>query len=118
MTKRELDRIISDAESAGRVAAADCSPRPMHISGGYAPVTEGVCGFGWVKIRPANSALANRLKKAGKARTNNYNGGCDVWCSGYQQSYQRKMAFCEAYAEVIRNADLAGVSAYAEGRLD
>ena len=124
---REFERLYNDAMAAGRVAAAKTVPTPMAVQNArgltdgfdwnrpYEVVSDGVCGFAWVKVRPATSAFAKWLKKTGKVRNLAYTGGYDIWISDYNQSMQRKEAHAEAMAEVLRNA---GIKAYAQSRMD
>jgi hypothetical protein len=77
-------------------------------------VEDGSCGFGEIVIKPGNSRFANWLKKNNIASTR-YGGGVSVWVSEFGQSYQRKMAYAQAFSEVLRKAD---INAFATGRLD
>ena len=85
-TKREALALHRRAEVAARAAAEGARPTPMAVytpkdvvaslmgqpDGGPDPrepiynVSEGVCGFAWVTIRPANSSFARRLRAAHK----------------------------------------------------
>lgn len=127
MTKTELRALHEKADAAGKEAAAAKVPEPMHVVQRanplddsspvvkrYEPVMGGVCGFAWVTVRPGNSRFANWLKKNKGARRGYY-GGTELWISGYQQSYERKMAYATAYADVLREV---GIEAYPGGRLD
>lgn len=113
---------------AGIEAAAKCVPTPMIVQEHknpldnsspvvreYEPVMEGPCGFAWINIKPGNSRFANYLKKTEQARIDSYYGGVTVWVSGYGQSYERKMAYAAAFAQVLQEA---GIKAYSMGRLD
>lgn len=83
-------------------------------------VSEGVCGFASLIIRPANSSFAHWLKA--NARTSkHYGGGLSVWSSSLvpedarSQSYDRKVAAVRAAVAVLREA---GVKASCWERLD
>jgi hypothetical protein len=113
------------AVAAGYAAGRGAEPEPMVVVGGVPGekpkayfVSEGVCGFAWVKVRPGNSKFANWLKKEGLA-SNAYGGGVSIWISDYNQSMDRKYAHASAMAEVLR-AGLEGerVSVYADSRMD
>lgn len=125
-TVDQLESLHNRAFKAGEAALKGCQPTPMVVQqhenplDDNSPVTKsyfvggGVCGFAWVIIRPANSQFANYLKKnhnAGKS----YYGGCQWFPHVGGQFYELKMAFCQAYAEVVHGA---GFDAYADGRLD
>jgi hypothetical protein len=124
---KDFSELHARADAAGAAAADAHSPTPMHvvqrenpfdenspIIKRYAPVADGVCGFGWINIRPGNHPFANWAKKRGLARKS-YSGGVDIWVSRYGQSYERKLAYARAYAEVLTEA---GIKAYGTGRLD
>jgi hypothetical protein len=85
-------------------------------------VMEGPCGFAWVTIRPARGAFVKFMKSIDKGR-NGYYGGYEISTNvieretgvNFGQSYERKMAAAEAFAETLQ---AWGINAVAEGRLD
>jgi hypothetical protein len=120
-------QIFDEAWKAGEEAASALIPvgmfvgQPTTMFGNDIDFTkpvdyipDGVCGFAWVKLRPANSPFANWLKKNGKARKA-YDGGVDIWIGSYNQSMQKKEAHAAAMAESIRSH---GISAYSMSRMD
>lgn len=78
-------------------------------------VNDGVAGFAWITVRPANSKFANYLKKNGLGKTDSYSGGCKIWVSGYGQSMQKKEAYAQGFAKVLSDH---GIRAYADSRMD
>lgn len=114
------------AYEAGAAAAAASVPTPMVVSEHANPlndaspvkrswfVSDGVCGFAWVKVRPGNSSFANWLKKNGKGRPD-YPSGVAINISAYNQSMERKEAHARAMAKVLSEA---GITAYADSRMD
>jgi hypothetical protein len=81
-------------------------------------VPQGVCGFAWISVRPGNCGFAHWLKKQGLSKGRAYGGGVQIWVSQYGQSYELKMAYAQAAADVLK-AELGGkVRVYASGRLD
>jgi hypothetical protein len=78
-------------------------------------IPDGPCGFAEVIVKPGNSRFANWLKKNNIGSTRFYGGGVSVWVSDFGQSYQRKMAYAVAFAEVLRTEN---IRAAATGRLD
>lgn len=110
------------------VAAVDawkgCEPAPMLVtdqSRGQAwIVSEGVCGFANVIVRPGGSSFARWLSKNGLARPHYY-GGLSVsiydLCadSRRSQSYDRKVAAARAAAKVLTEG---GIRASVDARLD
>ena len=126
--KRECARIYKEADAAGCAAAEAAIPTPMIVGTPTTPlgndidfkkqtyfVSEGACGFAWVKIYPARGAFVTYLKKAGIGSTNSYAGGYDIWVRGYGQSVTRKEAYAQAFAAVLRSY---GINCYGESRLD
>ena len=112
----DFKKLYDAAWAAGVAAAKAAIPEPMVVSGMGQRyfVSEGACGFAWVKVRPANSAFGNWLKKEKLARPA-YNGGLDIWISDYNQSVARKEAHARAMAAVLKDA---GINAFADSRLD
>lgn len=111
---KDFTELFETASAAGRLAATSAVPVPMHIAG-YAPVSEGACGFAWVNIKPGNSAFARWLKAKKLAQSDSYYGGVTVWISEYNQSLHRKEAHARAMAEVLKQA---GFRVYAYSRMD
>jgi hypothetical protein len=114
--------LYAKADAAGIAAGEAAIPTPMALSGGpgnqppkHYYISEGACGFAWVKIRPANSPFGNWLKKY-KGERVAYNGGIDIWCNHFNQSIARKEAWAEAFAKVLNDNGIE--HAYADSRLD
>jgi hypothetical protein len=142
-TEAAARALITRAEAAGEAAFKAAAPTPMIVGtpkdpigsllggdgGGFDTsqpiyhVNEGVCGFAWVNIRPANSSFARRAKAIYTAGGESYRahkgyyGGLEIRpvCLGRTQSYERQLAAVRAYAAVLTEA---GITAYADGRLD
>lgn len=112
--EEEYGVIWGKAEEAAELAMATCLPRPMTVVQHSNPfdftspivkeyhVSEGLCGFAWVNIRPGTSAFARWLKKQGHVRADSYYGGVTHWVSEGGQSIERKKAYAEAMVEVLR----------------
>ena len=114
--------IWAEAWAAGVMAGLACRPTPMvvgqHNGDGVLKIVEvvddGMCGFGWVKIRPANGKMARWLKSQNigyKA----YNGGWDVSVHEFGQSWERKSAAARAIADVLIKY---GIDATSHNRVD
>lgn len=125
MDTKTFQAVLDEALSAGTEAARKCRPTPMIVQAVNlydVPLPEskpevvmgGVCGFAWVKLRPANSAFAKWLMVNG-GFSKAYDGGCDYWVSVGNQSMEIKEAFANAMAEVLRKY---GFNAYAYSRMD
>jgi hypothetical protein len=116
------------ADAAGAEAAEKASPTPMvvvqhanplddssPVVRQYAPVEGGVCGFAWVTVRPGNCSFALWAAK-NKGWSKAYHGGMQLWVSAYGQSMERKDAYAQAFAAVLR--DELGIRAYSGSRMD
>jgi hypothetical protein len=125
MTPKE---IYAEAHFAGMKALASCTPVPMVVGSPSTPlgndidpskptyfVSDGVCGFAWVNVKPGNSKFAKWLKANGLGRTDSYYGGVTVWASEGGQSLAKKEAYAYAFAEVLNKY---GIKAYANSRMD
>lgn len=125
--KRECARIYKEAHEAGLAAGAACVPTPMVVGTPTTPlgndidftkktyvVPTGVCGFAWINISPARGAFVNYLKSI-NAGHKGYYGGYEVWVRAFGQSYEQKVAYAHAFAEVCK---IYGINAYGSGRLD
>ena len=133
-TKRAADPydIYAEAYAAGKAAAEGITPTPMTVGTAKSLfddsfdtsqpvyyVSEGVCGFAWVNIRPARGPLVAFLKKRGVGYKG-YRGGWQVpaWEFGSprgSQSLERASAAAYAASEVLRQY---GINAYVESRMD
>lgn len=129
MNKRDKEfmSLLVKAQSAGLEAAKAKKPMGMLVTETANPldpnsevimqeyISDGVCGFAWVNVKPGNCPFANFLKKQGEARPDEYYGGVTVWVSDFNQSMERKEAYAGAYAKVLREA---GLKAYMSSRMD
>jgi hypothetical protein len=109
------------------MAAADsCTPTPMVVGSPSTPwgsdidyakptyyVADGPCGYAWVKIK-GRGAFAKWAKQTGVARPSAL-GGYTIYPSLMTQSIERKEAWANAYAQVLRDH---GIEAYVDSRLD
>lgn len=135
-----MKALLARAAEAGETAFKGAIPTPMVV---YTPkdvlgsltggddggvdtsqpvyqVNEGVCGFGWVSVKPGGSRFARWLIKEGYGSTDSYAGGVRIslWklCGDRQsQSLARWEAAAYAVAEVLREG---GITAYGESRID
>lgn len=128
MTTIAPETIYAEAAAAGIKAGSEVGVTPMIVGESTTPfgntidyskpvyyVSEGVCGFGWVNIKPARGKFVAFLKQSGIGRTDTYEGGYTVPVYEFNQSYERKVAYARAFAAVLNKY---GIKAYASGRLD
>lgn len=92
-------------------------------------VSDGVCGFAWVIVKcntPENRNFINSLKKAGMAsgdingfraewNKDSYYGGFRYSVMYGNQSYEKKVAYANAFVDVLTEA---GIKAWSGSRLD
>lgn len=126
--KASPDEVYREAYSAGLKAGHESVPTPIivgeetelfsNIIDETKPtyfIEGGVCGFAWVKIKPARGKFVQWLKENKKGSVDSYAGGYDIWCHEFGQSLTRKEAWAKAFAEVLRGY---GIEAYAQSRID
>jgi len=115
---------IFEAACAAAIKAFNgASPDPMVVVGtNFMEIVEdGVCGFAWVKIKPARGKFVAYLKK-NEIGDVSYTGGYEIWMGsavdgaiGASQSYERKLSAARAFAKVLNEN---GITAIPQGRLD
>lgn len=128
MSSAEFEVLFKKAREAGYAAGEAAKPVPMVVGtptdmfAANSPldrtkpvyyVSEGVCGFAWVTT-PGNTPFARWAKSKG-IFSKAYGGGLQYWVSYGGQSMERKEAFANAFAAVLREA---GITAYASSRMD
>ena len=77
-------------------------------------VSDGVCGFAGVVIKPARGKFVSYLKSLGKGHSHYY-GGFYVPVREFGQSMSRKEAYADAFAKVLTEE---GMSCYVDSRMD
>ena len=115
-------QLHEQAHEAGMKAGSEITPHFMVVSesdllgkpiGKAWFVPEGACGFAWVAFK-GNTAWGKWAKAQGIA-SNGYPKGLQIWVHQFNQSIDRKEAYAQAYAQVLK---MAGIEAYAGSRLD
>lgn len=119
-----IDTAIAEARTAAAQALLAAQPTSVtwvnEHSGEHYTNDEGVCGFAWVQIYGVDGRTKAGKEIIAAGATSDYCGGYQFWSSffvpGYNgQSYERKMAACEAAAKVLNDW---GFRCAARGRLD
>ena len=77
-------------------------------------VSDGVCGFASVNVKPANSKFAKFLVANGLGRKS-YSGGVSMSVRDFNQSLTKKEAYAYAFARVLTEH---GIKAHVESRMD
>lgn len=118
--------IYQQAHYAGNVAVEMATVTPMVVQQRANPlndnselvreyfVSDGVCGFASVNVKPANSKFAKFLVANGLGRKA-YNGGVSMSVRDFNQSLQKKEAYAYAFARVLNEY---GIKAYVDSRMD
>ena len=113
------EQLFSQADAAGRNAVSNIQVKPMIVTDGRTGQQwheeDGVCGFAWIKIRPARGEFVRWLKKNNIGKTDSFEGGYMIWISDYNQSMQKKEAYAYGFAKVLVDN---GIRAYAMSRMD
>lgn len=119
--------LLQEAAEAGSRAGLAVTPTPMVVeqhanpADDGSPVTKswvcegGICGFGSVRVRPANCSFALWAVKEGRAEVSHYSGGITFRSPFSTQSYEIHNAWANAFAEVLNRA---GIKAYNDSRID
>ena len=77
-------------------------------------VSDGVCGFAGVVIKPARGKFVSYLKSLGMGYKHYY-GGWYVSVREFNQSLTRKEAYADAFAKVLSEE---GMKCYVDSRMD
>ena len=131
MTKKEeskYESLYNKAHEAGLKAGNNSNPTPMVVGEETSPfsgviddskptyfVEGGVCGFAWINIKPARGKFVSWLKKNKIGRTDSYYGGYTIWVHNFGQSMQRKVAYADAFSNILHEE---GINAYSNSRID
>lgn len=111
--------LYQKAHLAGVAAVQSANVQPMVVTdesrGAVYYVEDGVCGFAWIKIRPAKGAFVKWCKENEIGRVDSYEGGYNIWVHDYNQSMRKKEAYANAFARVLSDN---GVNAYSMSRMD
>ena len=115
----EFAELWKRAYTAGIESGHAYNPRAMIVresgeNGRQWLCPEGLCGFAWITIRPANCSFARYLK-ANNIGRKAYNGGWQIWISEFNQSMERKSVCASTIAQILNNA---GINAYPGFRAD
>jgi len=130
----DYQTIYDEAYAAGIAAAKAKVPVPMLVGTPSTPlgndidpskkiyyVSDGVCGFAWVRFK-GNTGWGRWAKKnVGKtdfhaACRKGYPKGLDIWITTGNQSMETKEAFAQAFAGVLQSHGIK--DAYAASAMD
>lgn len=131
---KTFEMICAEADTAGKAAVEKLEVVPMIVGQetslfsnkiDYSKqtyyVADGVCGFAWVDVYPANKGNTREGKEERKLlekfgfRKNDYEKSYQLWISAFNQSMQKKETYARAFANVLREN---GFKAYPGSRMD
>ena len=122
--KQDWKAVFAEAHKAGMEAGNTVAVTPMVVNTHESPpvlgptpiiarsiVSDGVCGFAWVTVRPGNCSFAKWLVEQKLARPSGYSGGTGVkiWVHEFNQSLTRKEAFATAFSAVLNKYNINSV---------
>ncbi len=125
LSDAEYHELHVKAHEAGLEAGLAARPAAMVVQRHQSPfddespvvqqwyVPEGVCGFAWV-LTPGDTPFGRWARRKG-GYGSHYGGGVALWVRHFGQSLERKEAYADAYAAVLREA---GIKAFGQGRMD
>lgn len=125
---QEFQDLYDKADEAGNKAVSELKVTPMLVGSAKSifsdeidyskptyVVADGPCGFASIQIKPATTKFAKWLVANRYAKRDSYEGGIYIYVGQFNQSYQKKTAYAQAFANVLR---LAGYNSYVKSRLD
>lgn len=128
-----VQSIFAEAKRAAEAAVAACVPTPMVVGTPTTPfgndidtskqvyyVSEGVCGFAGVVVRPARGKFVTHCKKYGIGYKHYY-GGWHVASWEFAQSIRGSQSYekaCAAAYAACKVLNTHGISATVDSRLD
>jgi len=81
---------------------------------GYDVIMEGACGYAHIRIPDARKGFARWAVRSGRG-SNHYRSGAEIYASVDSQSFDRAVAYAEAFAAVLH---LNGIECSVQSRLD
>lgn len=86
---------VASVEPIGFVRDSSCPNDPYYVA-------SGVCGFAWVVVKGARGLLRSELLEHGFRL--HYGGGLCLWISEHGQSYDKKKAHADEFADSLRES--------------
>ena len=94
------EAIFELAKQHGELAAEECVPTPMKISGGEL-IMDGKCGGAYVVVPDARRGFARWLRTSGHG-VRHHRNGMYFYAKTHSQSADQATAYAEAFAKVLR----------------
>ena len=112
MEREEIATMLIEAHERGHNAAMNAELQMITVVG-YEDEPFPICGFGSIKVKGIRGKTLTEFKKRGFGKS--YTGGQVLFVRDYNQSYDMKKAYAQAFAKVLQEN---GFNAWAEARLD
>jgi len=107
-----IGKLLLEAHEHGHNAAMNADLQIIAVVG-YEDDPFPICGFGSVRVKGIRGKTLTEFKKRGFDKS--YIGGQVLSVRDYNQSYDMKKAYAQAFAKVLKEN---GFNAWAESRLD
>ena len=108
---RSIDSILREANLAGRANAERTNPQMIRVLG-YESEPFPICGFATIRVKNVRGKKLAKLKEFGFRK---YSEGYGFHVGDYDQSYDLKKAYADAFTDVLREN---GFNAWSSARLD
>lgn len=124
--KINWSEVFTEAKMAGMKALMAKVPEPMIVAEHENPLDDGskvkkayfvgggVCGFASIIVKPGTSSFAKWLMKKDLGHKSYY-GGVGIWVHEGGQSYEKKVAYANAFADILEKYD---IKVHVDSRLD
>ena len=112
METKEIPAMLLKAHEHGHNAAMNADIQIIAVVG-YEDDPFPICGFGSIRVKGIRGKTLTEFKKRGFDKS--YTGGQVLSVRDYNQSYDMKKAYAQAFAKVLKEN---GFNAWAESRLD
>jgi len=112
MEREEIATMLIEAHERGHNAAMNAELQMITVVG-YEDEPFPICGFGSIKVKGIRGKTLTEFKKRGFGKS--YTGGQALFVRDYNQSYDMKREYAQAYAQTLQER---GFNAWSESRLD
>ena len=112
MEREEIATMLIEAHERGHNAAMNAELQMIAVVG-YEDEPFPICGFGSIRVKGIRGKTLTEFQKRGFSKS--YTSGQVLSVRDYNQSYDMKKAYAQAFAKVLQEN---GFNAWAEARLD
>jgi hypothetical protein len=108
---RSIESILREADLVGRTEAEKANPQMIMVRG-YESEPFPICGFATIRVKNVRGKKLAKLKEFGFRK---YSEGYGFHVGDYNQSYDLKKAYADAFTNILREN---GFNAWSSARLD